>query len=91
MMRALIIKYGDPKLADAMANAVTRPASDAVRRVAMHQHTPEEWDEMTLQAQYDYGRNKAPGRIRGTILGLWALLWTAIFAEYARLSAINRG
>lgn len=90
-MRALIIKYGDPKLADAMANAVTRPTSDAVRRVAMHQHTPEEWDEMTLQAQYDYGRNKVPGRICGAIMGLWGLLWMAIFAEYARLSAINRG
>lgn len=91
MSRALIIKYGDPKLADAMAQAVTPKPVDAVRRVAMHQHSPEEWAAMAARAEYDYGYNRAHGRAYKAILGLWALLWLAIYSEYARLSAINRG
>lgn len=55
---------GDPEIADALKSGINRgtrsalekQSSDAVRRVAMMRHTPEEWHAMTVKARYDYGQ-----------------------------------
>lgn len=47
------------------------------------------WERTQRKLARKYS-TKPVGRARGTILGLWALLWTAIFGWYAKLSAWNR-
>ena len=42
-------------------------SSEAVRRVNMYQHSPEEWEAMIAKARYDYGQDPEPTRI-GTML-----------------------
>jgi len=49
-------------------------ASEAVRRVAMMRHTPEEWDAMTIQARYDYGQDMPMPAWAGALLGLYGLM-----------------
>ena len=56
---------GDPEIAGALADgmkrgcphqeALRKQSSDAVRRVAMMRHTPQEWAEMTEEARVFYG------------------------------------
>lgn len=54
---------GDPEIAAALGSgiaqgtrrALEKQSSDAVRRVAMMRHTPEEWAEMTEEARVFYG------------------------------------
>ena len=53
---------GSPTGADAPpprcgGEALGEQAGEAVRRVAMMRHTPEEWEAMTVQARYDYGQD----------------------------------
>ena len=93
MIRAMAIRtYGDPEWSAPMAKAIEpRKPSEAVRRVAMHQHTPEEWAAMTVAARDSYSKLHRPrGRLYGAILGAWALMWLRIFGWYAYLSAWNR-
>lgn len=76
---------GDPEIAGALAQGIAQAtreslrqqSSDAVRRVAMMQHTPEEWAEMLEDAQYEY-RVKPVGRTLGILLGMWALVWSVL-------------
>lgn len=75
---------GDPEIGNALRDGVLKgtpaqeqpPArgSDAVRRVAMHQHTPEEWAAMTTQARYDYGQTRPTPRWAQRLLVAWAML-----------------
>ena len=56
------IQMGSPTGADAPPprcgrEALGEQAGEAVRRVAMMRHTPEEWEAMTVQARYDYGQD----------------------------------
>jgi len=47
-----------------------KQSSEAVRRVAMMRHTPEEWDAMTVQARYDYGQDRpTPRWLKGPLIG----------------------
>ena len=76
---------GDPEIAGALEAGIRagtreelqRTGSDAVRRVAMMQHTPEEWAEMIEDAQDEY-RVKPVGRVLGILLGAWALVWSVL-------------
>ena len=75
---------GDPEIRAALRAGVLKgtpaqeqpPArsSEAVRRVAMHQHTPEEWAAMTTQARYDYGQTRPAPRWVQRLLVAWAML-----------------
>ena len=60
-------------------------ARDGVRR----EGDARRWQDVREELREKYS-TRPTGRVHGAILGAWALLWTAIFAEYARLSAINR-
>lgn len=66
---------GDREISEALARGATgamqaRPgsSSEAVRRVAMMKHTPEEWREMTLDARRKYRRNRPVTGVRGALL-----------------------
>lgn len=57
----------------------------------MHQHTPEEWAQMTVDARIKYRRLKIPmGPVRGTLLGVYGLFvlsvneWGRYLAEWNR-------
>ena len=88
MNRALVIKVGNPEIADAIADGMKRAdrpnTAESVRRLAMRQHSPEEWETMIVQAQYDYGQDAPVGRMRRCVLGAWALVWLALvsFSAY---------
>lgn len=96
MKRALVIRAGSPDIADAIvggmgrAHRTSRQTDEALRRVAMRQHTPQEWDAMIAKARYDYGQDAPVGRVHAVVLGVWARLWMAIDAWYRYLSAWNR-
>ena len=51
-----------------------KQSSEAVRRVAMMRHTPEEWAAMTIQARYDYGQDPPAPRWAERLLVGWALV-----------------
>ena len=97
MQRALVI-YGDRNLGGAIADGLTArelalvrselrrmQARDGVRRYGDKRR----WSEVRAELADKYS-TRPVGRVRGAILAAWALLWVGIFAEYARLSAINR-
>ena len=77
-----IRKGGDPEIADALESGIDRgtrcarekQSSDAVRRVAMMRHTPEEWAAMTVKARYDYGQDNPMPRWAERLLVGWALV-----------------
>lgn len=90
---------GDAEIAEALARGAEgtmKPApttsSEAVRRVAMWQHTPEEWREMTLKARRKYRRNRRPeGTAKALLIG-YALVCMAVKAGFRALfRAIERG
>jgi hypothetical protein len=94
MNRALVIKVGNPEIADAIADGMKRAdrpkTAESVRRLAMRQHSPEEWETMIVQARYDYGQDAPMGRVRRFLLAAWSLAWLGIVEWYQYLSAINR-
>lgn len=74
---------GDPEIGNALRDGVLKgtpereapkKGSDAVRRVAMHQHTPEEWAAMTTKARYDYGQTRPAPRWVQRLLVAYAML-----------------
>jgi hypothetical protein len=84
-----VIKMGgDPEIANALRDGVVKgtpaPASgsEAVRRVAMHQHTPEEWAAMTTQGRCDYGQTRPAPRLAQRLLVAWAMLCYGIAQAY---------
>lgn len=80
---------GDREIAGALAAGIERAttgapneagrafaghAEEAVRRVAMMRHTPDEWDAMVMQARYDYGQDPEPSKIGSALLVGWAMV-----------------
>ncbi len=53
---------------------VPRENNEACRRVAMWQHTPEEWARMTRKARRKYRRNRMPEGVAGKLLVGYALV-----------------
>ena len=51
-----------------------RDNNEACRRVAMWQHTPQEWRKMTLDARRRYRRNKPITGVGGALLIGYAML-----------------
>ena len=90
----LVIRtQGDPEIAAALAAGVeagTRrdvinASSEAVRRVAMYQHSPEEWEAMTIKARYDYGQDRpTPRWARPLLVGYAMLCWGLSQAYHAQ-------
>ena len=91
MRRALVI-YGDREIGNAIADGIVPRHKDceALRRVAMHQHTPEEWAAMIEQARYDYGQERQHGRLYRIVWGAIGGIVLAVDSWYRYLSAINR-
>lgn len=89
---------GDPEIRNALRDGVLKgtpereqpPArgSEAVRRVAMMQHTPEEWAAMTTRARYDYGQTRPAPRWAQRLLVAWAMLCYGIAMAYRAQSKI---
>ena len=80
---------GDPELASALAEGIEAGSrqphhSDAVRRVAMMRHTPEEWKSMTVKARYDYGQEEPTPRWAERLLVGWALICLGVSWLYHR-------
>ena len=98
MIRALVTRvreYGDPSWSEPMSKMVqptySVPKSDSCRRVAMHQHTTEEWAALIAKAQWDYRRLGKPHCwLYNAILGAWAAIWLAIYNAGEQLTEINR-
>ena len=73
---------GDPEISGALAEGIDRGtrlaiiqrSDEAVRRVAMRRHTPEEWAAMTAQARYDYGQDQPAPRWARCLLAGYALI-----------------
>ena len=89
---------GDPEISGALAAGMAEgtkaagapllgdgPGSEAVRRVAMHQHTPKEWARMTEEARVCYGgRPWAPRWAEKLLIG-WALVCYGMWLAWRRL------
>lgn len=56
--------------------------NEACRRVAMWQHTPEEWREMTLDAQRRYRRNRRPQGVGKALLIGYALVCLGVHTAF---------
>ena len=74
---------GDPEIAGALRDGIERgsergpygkAASEAVRRVAMMRHTPEEWAQMTEEARVIYGGQRIPPRWAERLLVGYAMV-----------------
>ena len=78
---------GDPEISAALAEgmkagtlerereAMRARASEAVRRVAMWQHSPEEWEDMIEEARVIYGGQRRMPRWAEWLLVGHAMLW----------------
>lgn len=87
---------GDPEISGALATGMAAagatatkgrplgdgPGSEAVRRVAMHQHTPEEWARMTEEARVVYGGKPWAPRWAEKLLIGWALVCYGVSRLY---------
>lgn len=76
---------GDREISEALARgaagamqAMPGTSSEAVRRVAMMRHTPEEWRRMTRRARRKYGRNEEITGVRGALLVGYAMAVLAV-------------
>ncbi|MBQ3424415.1 MAG: hypothetical protein IJH38_04365 [Clostridia bacterium] len=76
---------GDREIAEALSRGATgqllpaaQASSEAVRRVAMWQHTPEEWRRMTREARRKYRRNPQPQGIGKALLIGYAMICLAV-------------
>ena len=72
---------GDAEISEALARGaqgalVPMPgtSSEAVRRVAMMRHTPQEWRRMTLEARRKYRRNRRPAGLGRALLAGYGLV-----------------
>ena len=65
-------------------------AKEGLRRVAMYQHSPEEWAGMIEDARVVYGRQRAtPKALQWLVVG-YAVICTTIERCYRYMSAWNR-
>ncbi len=73
---------GNPEIAAALGSgidrgtreALARRSDEAVRRVSMRRHTPEEWEAMIAQARFDYGQDRPAPRWAQILLAGYALI-----------------
>lgn len=72
---------GDREISEALARGdagalmpAPRASSEAVRRVAMMRHTPEEWRRMIRKARKKYKRNEMPQGVVGALLVGYAMV-----------------
>lgn len=72
---------GDAEISEALARGaqgalqpLPGSSSEAVRRVAMMRHTPEEWLTMTREARRKYRRNRRPTGMGKIALQCYALV-----------------
>lgn len=73
---------GDAEISEALARGAAgalqplprRGDNEACRRVAMWQHSPEEWKQMTLDARRRYRRNRQPKGLGKALLVSWAVV-----------------
>ena len=89
---------GDAEISEALARGDTRamlPAprgnNEACRRVAMWQHTPEEWREMTLDARRRYRRNRRPQGVGKALLVGYALVCLGVSAGFRWIFSLAEG
>ena len=84
---------GDPEISEALRSGmeagtrkeIRKAGSEAVRRVAMMQHTPEEWAQMIEDARVIYGGRKVLPRWAERLLVGWALIcWAVSRAHHAQ-------
>ena len=92
MRRALVI-YGDREIGGAIADGIVprHTDSEAVRRVAMHQHTPEEWAALIAKARWDYRRvGRRHGWFYEIVWGVIGSIVLAVNGWYGFLAEWNR-
>lgn len=72
---------GDAEVSEALERGVRgamlpapRDNNELCRRVAMWQHTPEEWARMTRKARRKYRKNRMPQGVAGALLVGYALI-----------------
>lgn len=56
--------------------------NEACRRVAMWQHTPQEWRQMTLDARRRYRRNRRPQGVGKALLIGYALVCLGVHTAF---------
>lgn len=85
---------GDAEIAEALARGAQgalQPmpghSSEAVRRVAMMQHTPEEWARMTRRARRKYRHNPQPAGVGKALLIGYAMACYGVSLCWRRLMA----
>ena len=80
---------GDAEIAQALARGdlgamqpMPAQSSEAVRRVAMWQHSPEEWRQMRLDARRRYRRNRRPQGLEKALLVGYALVCLGVHTAF---------
>ena len=89
----IIKSGGDPEITGALESgvdqgtrlAIAQRSSEAVRRVDMMRHTPEELNEMILEARYEYGENRPLPGWAARMLGLYGLMCYVVGMSWRRL------
>lgn len=102
MRRAVVIRYGDPDTANAIADGMARALDDGEleivkaenRRLNALNGVRSYGDSVRLETAckalaVKYS-TKPTKPVLAAILGAWALLWCAIFAAFAYLQEWNR-
>ena len=82
---------GDPEIAGGLTQgidagtrlAIKMRSSEAVRRVAMRRHTPEELEAMIVQAQFDYGQDPEPSKLATAFLLAYAMICYGVSRLYS--------
>ena len=69
----------------------TALGSEAVRRVAMWQHSPEEWAHMTEEARVIYGGQPYSPKWAEALLVVWAMLCYGVSQAFHWQDAILKG
>lgn len=90
---------GDPEIAGALRagiqagtrEEIERNSSDAVRRVDMMRHTPEEWEELIEDARVVHGGRHRLPRWADRLLGLYGLLCYGVSLGWRRLMSEIEG
>jgi len=89
---------GDAEISEALARGAAgallpapRGDNEACRRVAMWQHSPEEWRQMTLDARRKYRRNRQPKGLGKLLLVSMALISLCVTAGHRALYKAMEG
>lgn len=89
---------GDPEISSALADGIRagtrqeiqKTGSEAVRRVAMMQHTPQEWAQMTEDARVFYGGRSYLPRWAERLLALYGLICLGMSRAYKAQDKVLR-